>query len=102
MTSERDRDPADLQRRAAETAVTSPEASGGSQEQDAEAHQQQQPAQTRVEEVRAVLERDRPDPVERVLSRLGDAEAGPQRVEQPDDQRGDLPVSAVGPLIWSR
>ena len=41
--------------------------------------QQREPAQPLVQEVRPLLERNRPDVVERVLGRLGDAEPGPQR-----------------------
>jgi hypothetical protein len=48
------------------------------QEQAAEREQEHQPAQPGAQEVAAVLERHRPDPVKRSLHRLGHAQSAPQ------------------------
>ena len=93
--------PAILHQRAAAEAAgrPAPEAGGETMNRRPSDSEQDEPPQAGLEEVRTVLERNRPDAVERLLARLGDAEAGQQRGHETDDEGQHAAVQACT-LIW--
>ncbi len=86
VDQQRDHDPTDLHPRPAQSRDQARD-HRRDDEQKSQTREQEQSPQPGLDEVRPILERHRPHGVERVLSRLGDAQAAQQRGHEPDRQR---------------